>query len=69
MTTITLQLHYYFNNIVNVNRFNTKYNQFNGYQILNESLRWLRDNELRYGKNPTDEGIKMPEMDNPQPSL
>jgi len=64
-----LQLHYYFNNIVNVNRFNTKYNQFNGYQILNESLRWLRDNELRYGKNPTDEGIKMPEMDNPQPSL
>ena len=65
-----LQLHYYFNNIVNVNRFNTKYNQFNGYQVLNESLRWLRDNELRYGKNPTDEVNNIfTEMDNPQPSL
>ena len=51
-----LELHYYFNNIVNVFRFSNKYNQFNGYQFLSESLKWLRNNELRYGKNPTDEG-------------
>ena len=38
------------------------------YQFLSESLKWLRNNELRYGKNPTDEG-KKPEIDNPQPSL
>jgi len=63
-----LQLHYYFNNIVNVNRFNSKYNIFLGYQVLNESLRWLRDKKLRYGKNPTDEGANAPEIDNPQPS-
>ena len=63
-----LQLHYYFNNIVNINRFNSKYNNFLGYQVLNESLRWLRDKKLRYGKNPTDEGAKAPEIDNPQPS-
>jgi hypothetical protein len=41
-----------------------------GYQTLNESLKWLRI-ELRYGKNPTDDNvfIKTFEIDNPQPSL
>jgi hypothetical protein len=47
-----LQLHYFFNNIVNVNRFNVKYSQFLGYQTLRETLKWLRM-ELRYGKNAT----------------
>lgn len=63
-------LHHFFNNIVNVNRFNSKYNKFLGYQILNESLKWLRDNELRYGKNaPYDLDFKKSnEIDNPQPS-
>jgi hypothetical protein len=66
-----MQLHYYFNNIVNINRFNSKYTNFLGYQTLNESLKWLRDNELRYGKNPTyDLDLKKSnEMDNPQPSF
>lgn len=59
-----LLLHYYFNNIVSINRFHSKYKQFMGYQMINESLSWLRYNELRYGKNPTDITI-----DNPQPSL
>lgn len=60
-------LHYYFNNIVNVVRFNTKYNQFLGYQTVNESLRWLRV-ELRYGKNPSYDETNVSEMDNQQPS-
>ena len=63
-------LHHYFNNIVNVNRFNSKYNNFLGYQTVNESLQWLRC-ELRYGKNsPYDkETLVVPlEIDNPQPS-
>lgn len=63
-----LQLHYYFNNIVNINRFNKKYNNFLGYEILNESLRWLRM-ELRYRENPPDEGVNTPEIGNQQPSL
>jgi transposase-like protein len=63
-----LQLHYYFNNIVNVNRFNSKYNQFLGYQTLNESLRWLRDNKLRYGNNPPYKLVNSNEIGNPQPS-
>jgi hypothetical protein len=47
-----------------------KYTNFLGYQALNESLKWLRDNELRYGKNPTyDLDCKQSnEIDNPQPS-
>ena len=45
-----LQLHHFMNNLVNVNRFNQKYNHFLGYQILVETLKWLRI-ELRYGKN------------------
>jgi hypothetical protein len=59
-----IYLHYYFNNIISINRFNTKYRQFLGYQMINESLSWLRYNELRYGKNPPDIT-----MDNQQPSL
>jgi hypothetical protein len=47
----TIQLHHYCNNIVNINRFNSKYNKFLGYQVLNKSLEWLRDKRLRYGKN------------------
>jgi hypothetical protein len=39
-----LQLHYYFNNLVSINRFNIKYKQFMGYQMINESLSWLRNN-------------------------
>lgn len=62
------QLHYYFNNIVNIVRFNSVYNQFLGYQAINESLSWLRV-ELRYGKNaPYEDTVKVSEMDNPQPS-
>jgi hypothetical protein len=66
-STVQFKLHYYFNNIVNVNRFNYKYTDFLGYQTLNESLKWLRI-KLRYGKKPTYDGKKMPEIDNPQPS-
>lgn len=60
-----IELHSYFNNIVSVVRFNKKYSQFLGYQNINESLYWLR-NELRYGNNSTDEAKA--EMGNPQPS-
>jgi len=64
-----LKLHYYYNNIVNVYRFNRLNNTNLGYQIVNESLRWLRL-ELRYGKNPSyDNTEKVFEIDNPQPSL
>ncbi len=63
-----LQMHYYFNNIVNVCRFNLKYKNFEGYQAVNESLQWLRNKELRYGKNPTNDLAIANEMDNPQPS-
>lgn len=38
-----IELHYYFNNIINVFRFNKKYNQFLGYQVVNESLQWLKN--------------------------
>jgi len=63
-----LYLHYYFNNIVNIHRFNKKYDQFLGYQILNESLKWLRTN-LKYGKNaPYELDNKSNEIGNPQPS-
>ena len=48
-----IELHYYFNNIVNVNRFNNYNKQYLGYQNLNESLSWLRS-KLRYGENPSD---------------
>ena len=39
-----------------------------GYQMVNESLSWLRDNELRYGKNSPDANTNVLEMDNQQPS-
>lgn len=68
----TIHQHYFFNNIVNVNRFNSRYKQFLGYQVVNESLQWLRL-KLRYGKNPTydddKDNILSSEIDNPQPSL
>lgn len=65
----SIQLHYYFNNIVNINRFNSKHKQFLGYQVVNESLQWLRV-ELRYGKNPTyEDDSNSSEIGNPQPSL
>jgi len=51
-----------------LNRFCSTFLKVEGYQVLNESLRWLRDKKLRYGKNPTDEGANAPEIDNPQPS-
>jgi transposase-like protein len=49
-----LELHYYFNSIINVHRFIQNNNSnFNGYQKINESLSWLRE-KLRYGNNPKD---------------
>jgi len=64
-----LLLHYYFNNIVNIHRFNKIQKKYLGYQTLNESLKWLRL-ELRYGKNPPyEEVVNTSEIDNPQPSL
>jgi len=48
--TDKIQLHFFMNNIVNINRFNHKYKYFLGYQTLVETLKWLRI-ELRYGKN------------------
>ena len=40
-----------------------------GYQVLNESLKWLRDKKLKYGKNASYELENISnEIDNPQPS-
>lgn len=65
-----LELHYYFNNIVNVTRFNFKYKNFLGYQALNESLKWLRTKTSGMVKSPHMKwfNFKPTEMDNPQPS-
>lgn len=65
-----LHLHYYFNNIVSVFRFNKINNKFLGYQAVNESLQWLRI-ELKDGKNaPYDNATKKAfEIGNPQPSF
>jgi len=65
-----LLLHHYYNNIVNVTRFNKFRREYLGYQAVNESLQWLRL-ELRYGKNPSYEVVSnnTTEIDNPQPSL
>ena len=39
-----------------------------GYQVVNESLRWLRV-ELRYGNNPSYKDVKdASEIGNPQPN-
>jgi hypothetical protein len=63
-----LILHYYYNNIVNINRFNQIHTKYLGYQIVNESLQWLRI-KLGYGKKPSyDDTEKVSETDNPQPS-
>jgi len=45
------------------NSFAPLFEKWKGYQMINESLSWLRS-KLRYGKNPPDNT-----MDNPQPSL
>jgi hypothetical protein len=63
-----LLLHYYFNNIVNIYRFNKKHAQHMGYETVNESLQWLRL-ELRYRKNAPYDDVNTSEIDNPQPSL
>ena len=63
-----IELHYYFNNLVNVNRFNNFNKQYLGYQNLNESLNWLRT-KLRYGDNPSDDYTKVYEIGNQQPRL
>jgi transposase-like protein len=63
-----IELHYYFNNLVNVNRFNKFNKQYLGYQNLNESLSWLRT-KLRYGENPSDDYTKVYEIGNQQPRL
>lgn len=63
-----IELHYYFNNIINVNRFNKFNKQYLGYQNLNESLSWLRS-KLRYGDNPSDKYTKVYEIGNQQPRL
>ena len=34
-----------------------KFLKTQGYQVLNESLKWLRNNELRYGKNASYEHL------------
>jgi len=60
-------LHYYFNNMVNVFRFNRVYDHFSGHQAVSESLQWLRV-ELRYGKSPPYEDARASEIGNPQPS-
>ena len=62
-----LHLHYYFTNIINIFRFTKIKNQFMDYQVVNESLQWLKI-ELRYGKNvPYDKATKIAfEIGNPQ---
>lgn len=65
-----IYLHQYFNNIISIFRFNKKYKQFVGYQAVNESLQWLRNNYSGMVKMPH---MKLHnnlcnEMDNPHPS-
>lgn len=67
--TNKIEKHYYFNNLISVFRFNSKYTQYLGYQAVNESLQWLRNKELRYGNNASYDVVnETTEMDNPQPS-
>ena len=63
-----IYLHYYFNNIVNINRFHKKYNNFLGYQAIRESVLWLKKNYFKYGENPTDKDVNTSEIGNQQPS-
>ena len=48
-----LCLHYYFNSIVSIHRFNVIHDNTQGYQSIKQSLCWLRE-KLRYGKNPNE---------------
>ena len=66
----SIQLHYYFNTIVSVFRFNKIHCEYLGYQAVGESLQWIRS-KLMYGKNaPYDVIVKTTtEIDNQQPSL
>jgi hypothetical protein len=64
-----LELHYYYNNIVNVHRFNQKYNQFLGYQAIRESNSWLRRKISSMVKKPQMTlDFQSNKIDNPQPS-
>lgn len=64
-----LQLHYYFNNLVSIFRFNKSKREYLGYQTVNESLQWLRT-KLRNGENaPYESDLSPDEIDNQQPSL
>jgi hypothetical protein len=65
-----IQLHYFFNNIVNMNRFNSINKDFLGYQTVKETLQWLKKKDFRYGKNALYDIAcnNAIEMDNPQPS-
>jgi len=64
-----LQLHYYFNNLVSIFRFNKSKREYLGYQTVNESLQWLRT-KLRKGENtPYETAQNAVEIDNQQPSL
>jgi hypothetical protein len=64
-----LQLHYYFNNLVSIFRFNKSKREYLGYQTVNESLQWLRI-KLRKGENaPYNAAQKAVQIDNQQPSL
>ena len=63
-----IQLHQYFNNVINVFRFSNYIKEYSGCQVLNESLKWLRS-KLRYGENPSYEDTNVSEIDNQQPSL
>ncbi len=60
------ELHYYFNNIVSIFRFCKNKKEYLDYQIVNESLQWLR-NKLRNGKNIPYEDVITSEIDNQQP--
>lgn len=63
-----IQLHQYFNNVINVFRFSNYKKEYSGCQVLNKSLKWLRS-KLRYGENPSYEDTNVSEIDNQQPSL
>lgn len=64
-----LELHYYFNSIITINRFIKKEKlEVVCYQKINESLSWLRK-KLRYGENAMNDKLNMSfEMGNQQPS-
>ncbi len=64
-----LMLHYYFNNLVSVARFNKTHKEFLGYQALNESLMWLRTKNSGMVTMPhMKRNTNFSEIDNPHPS-